>query len=140
MNGDTTPGGSAGSKRGGGSEKCSAPVICPSGAASAVPGATSAIARTASAIRVRELVATIASGIEDDLHRIAGAPLEHVDRLAHSGERELGGDERLGGEPAPPQQRQGAADTGAALAALGVDRDVPPHCLADVGGDRPVVE
>src|SRR4029453_4690612 len=117
MNGDTTPGVSAGSNRVGASENCSAHVICPPGPASAAPGATSAIARTASAIRVRELVATIASGIEDDLHRIAGAPLEHVDRLAHSGERELVRDERLGGGPARPQQRPGAADTGAALPA-----------------------
>src|SRR4029453_7263897 len=100
MNGDTTPGVSAGSNRVGASEKCSAHVICPSGAASAVPGATSAIARTASAIRVRELVATIASGIEDALHGTAGAPLEHVDPLAHGGEGERVRDERFGGEPA----------------------------------------
>src|SRR6266542_1812826 len=57
MNGETTPGVSAGSKSVGAREKCRAQVICPSGAACASAGATNATASTPTrTCRVRRLI------------------------------------------------------------------------------------
>src|SRR5262249_55741216 len=81
-----------------------------------------------------------ASWLQEDLERIADAPLEHVEGLVDAAEREQVGDERLGSEPSGRQQRQGTAHARATLAALGVDGDVAPHGVTHVGSDGPVVE
>src|SRR5215470_2321308 len=140
MNGETTPAVSAGSNSVGASEKCTAHVICPSGAARATGGTVSANASAAPRIRARALTRSPASGVEDDLQRITGPLLERVDRLMDSAEGEPVRDERLRSEAARGEQRERASDAGASFPALGVDRDVPPDGAADVGGDRPVVE
>src|SRR2546425_3295582 len=144
MNGVMSPAVSAGSKNVGAMEKCVASVSCPSGAADAHAGRSSASASTpATTYRARCLIDSSpppGSGVQDDFQRIARALLEHVDRLVDATERELVRDERLGGEPPGGEQRQRAADAGTALAALGIDRDVAPHRVADVGGDGTAIE
>src|SRR5438045_71478 len=143
MYGETTPGVSAGSNSVGAREKWRAKVTWTSGAAKATAGTTNTSASAMTMRRVRRVIRTSAmpsSRIEDDFQWIADSLLEHVDRLVHAAERELVGDERLRREPSGREQRQRAADARAALATLGVDRDVPPHRVADVGSDRTMIE
>src|SRR5262245_39496287 len=123
MNGETTPAVSAGSNSVGASEKCTAHVICPSGAARATAGTVSANASAAPRIRAHALTRSPASGVEHDFHRIPGALLEHVDRFVHAAEREPVRDERLGGETAGGEQCERTADARASFSAFGVDRD-----------------
>src|SRR5262245_49936155 len=126
MNGDTTPGVSAGSNSVGACERWSAHVIGPSGAARARARAARQHTSTASVMRVRELIAT-SLRVEDDLQRVAGPLLQDGDRVVDAAEGELVRDERLRGEAPGGEQREGAADARAPLAALGVDGDVPAH-------------
>src|SRR5215470_17737303 len=96
MNGEMTPGVSAGSNSVGAREKWSAQVIVPSGAASAGAGSASASVSTTPTKRRRDVTAP--SGDEDDLERVARPLLEHADGLVHIGEGEAVRDERLGRE------------------------------------------
>src|SRR5205823_12946937 len=137
MKGVMRPGVSAGSKNVGASVKWVAHVICPSAAPGDGPGASSASASAPATMhRARWLIGSSSlSRVQDDLQRVTGARFQHRDGVVDTAERELVRDERLGREPPGGQQRQRAADAGAALAALGVDRDVAPDRVAHVGGD-----